>query len=283
MGGPILYGTIMLAGLLLRAGMVWSADTGSAVNAVPVPPLGVIDSRLLPIGYSGHEKLVYDVSWTGGVKIGELDLEVNALPGVEEGYEIKATVTTQNGALHWVYPIEDVHVTRVKGPDRLPYYYEIWQKEGYNYSAHRIIEYHQQSGYIRYMRNDRLEREYYVKGKTNNEFSAFFNSRLMPFVIGGQFMVPTFADKRRVKVVVNVIAEKKFEQTVIGPVTAVAIMPVMTFKGLYDKQGDTVIWYTNDECRVPVQVNSKIIIGSLTAKLTAYNNPACTLYEAVMK
>ena len=46
-------------------------------------------------------------------------------------------------------------------------------------------------------------------------------------------------------------------------------------------RGDTVIWYTDDDCRVPVRINSKIIIGSLTAELTAYENPACTLYQTV--
>lgn len=55
----------------------------------------------------------------------------------------------------------------------------------------------------------------------------------------------------------------------------------MTFKGLYDKKGDTVIWYTDDECRVPVLINSKIVIGSLTARLAAYKNSACTRYKQV--
>ena len=274
---------MILACLFMKAVMAWSADTDSAANTALKPSLGVIESQLLPVGYSGHERLEYDVSWTGGIKIGELHLDVNSLSGIAGGYEIRATVSTENGALNLVYPIEDLHVTKVEGPNRLPYHYEVWQKEGYKYRAHRIIEYDQANGYIRYMKNDHLEGEYHVTGETNNEFSSFFNSRLMPFIVGGQFVVPTFADKRRVNVVVNVVSHKKFDHTVIGPVKTVAIMPVMTFKGLYDKRGDTVIWYTDDACRVPVRINSKIIIGSLTAELTAYENPACPLYRAVGK
>lgn len=268
---------------LAYPGMAWAGNSDSTVTDIAALPLGVIESQLLPVGYSGHEKLVYDVSWTGGIKIGELHLEVNALSGVVDGYEIKAAVTTKNGALNLVYPIEDLHVTKVMGPNRLPYHYEIWQKEGYKYRAHRIIEYNQKNGYIRYVKNDRIEGEYHVVGEVNNEFSSFFNSRLMPFTIGGQFVVPTFADKKRVNVVVHAVSQKKFDQTIIGPVTTVAIMPVMTFKGLYDKRGDTVIWYTDDECRVPIRINSKIIIGSLTAELTAYDNAACKLYPAITK
>ena len=56
----------------------------------------------------------------------------------------------------------------------------------------------------------------------------------------------------------------------------------MKFSGLYDKRGDTVVWYTDDVCRVPVQVNSKLIIGSLTARLVAYENKACPQYDGAL-
>lgn len=271
---------VLLLVLAFSAGPAVAGDAAAAVEG-NAPPYGIIDPALLATGYSGKENLVYDVSWTGGIKIGELHLQINSLAGTADEYEIRATVTTQNAAIDHIYPIKDLHVTRVRGPKRLPYHYEIWQKEGYRYRAHRVIEYNQETGQIRYMKNDKLEGLYQVEGETNNEFTSFFNSRLMDFVVGGRFIVPTFADKKRVEVVVNAISRKHFEETLIGPVTTMEIMPVLTFKGLYDKKGDTVIWYTDDECRVPVLINSKIRIGSLTAELTAYDNPACTRYAAV--
>ena len=263
----------------LRPVSAFATDAAAAVDH-KAPPYGIIDPALLATGYSGKEELLYDVSWTGGIKIGELHLEVNSLPGTADDFEIRATVTTKNAAIDLIYPVKDVHVTRVRGPKKLPYHYEIWQKEGYRYRAHRIIEFNQETGEIIYTKNNKLEGLFRVDGETNNEFSSFFNSRLMDFPLGSGFIVPTFADKKRVEVVVNAIATKYFEETLLGPVTTVEIMPVMTFKGLYDKKGDTVIWYTDDECRVPVMINSKIIIGSLTAELTAYNNPACSRYPA---
>lgn len=275
---------VMLFAVLALHFSVAQAETSGPPepNTVDIP-LGVVDPGLLPIGYSGQEILFYDVSWTGGIKIGEMSLEVTELPEIEEGYQIKAVVTTKNGAVNLIYPIEDVHVTTVRGPNRLPYHYEIWQKEGYRYKAHRVIEYDQEKGTVRYRKNEKPGREYHIDGETNNEFSSFFNSRLMPFTIGGKFVVPTFADKKRVEVIVHAVGQKKFPATILGPVNTVAIMPVMTFKGLYDKKGDTVIWYTDDECRVPVRITSKIIIGSLTADLSAYANPACKRYPAVKK
>jgi hypothetical protein len=271
--------TVLAMAICFWSTRVLAGDAAAAIDHI-TPQYGIIDPALLATGYSGKENLLYDVSWTGGIKIGELQLQINTLPGTDDEYEIRATVTTKNAAIDLIYPIKDLHVTRVRGPKRLPYHYEIWQKEGYKYRAHRVIEFNQETGKIKYTKNDKLEGLFQVDGETNNEFSSFFNSRLMDFPIGRGFIVPTFADKKRVEVVVNAIATKHFDETLIGPVTTVEIMPVLTFKGLYDKKGDTVIWYTNDECRVPVMINSKILIGSLTAELTAYENPACTRYQA---
>ncbi len=55
----------------------------------------------------------------------------------------------------------------------------------------------------------------------------------------------------------------------------IEVLPRMTFKGLYDKSGDTVIWFTDDGCRVLVRIRSKILIGSLTAELVAYHGSSC--------
>jgi hypothetical protein len=245
-------------------------------------PEGAILSELLSTGYSNGQKLQYDVSWTGGIKIGELHLEINRL--TDEGddvYEIRACVSTKNGPINWVYPINDLHVTKVRGPEMLPFYYEIWQQEGFHYRAHRVLQYDQEKGTINYMKNGKKEGDFTLDGVVNNEFSAFFNSRLMPLEVGRSFVVPTFADKKRVEVEVRPINRERLDETIFGPVDTIEVMPIMTFRGLYDKQGDTVIWYSDDKCRVPVLINSKIRIGSLTAELISYENPACQLYPAV--
>lgn len=246
-------------------------------------PYGVIDPDLLDTGYPEKEILDYDVFWSGRIKIGQLRIEIEQMQELEDNFEIKASITTKGGAISLIYPVKDTHITHVRGEKRLPYKYEVWQKEGYNYEAHRLTEYNQENGQIKNWKNDKPRGEVSVDGEINNEFSSFFNSRLMTQEIGAQFIVPTFADKKRVEVVVNVIGEQQMEKTVIGSVATVKVMPVMTFKGLYDKKGDTVIWYTADECRVPVLINSKIVIGSLTARLAAYENSSCTRYKSVIR
>ena len=243
---------------------------------------GTIDERFIATCYSGGEKFRYDISYTGGLKLGELHLSVDTTDEVEDGYIIHARVTTDNGMFSKIYPIEDAHVTRVKGGDRLPYHYEVWQKEGYNYKAHRVSRYLQEQGRILYQHNDKPVETFTVKTPIQNEFSSFFASRLMEFTPGKPFLVPTFADEKRNEVVVMVRGTEMVKKTILGDVDTMVVEPIMKFSGLYDKRGDTVIWYSNDACRVPVQVNSKLVLGSLTARLVSYKNPACPQYDGAM-
>jgi len=245
-------------------------------------PYGVIDPALIPYTYSGGESFRYDISYSGGFKLGELHLSILASENHPDGYEIHARVTTENGMFSNIYPVEDSYVTKVSGPQRLPYHYEVWQKEGYSYEAHRVTQYDQKNHLVYYWKNENPVKIFKISNTTQNEFSSFFASRIMPFVIGEPFVVPTYADEKRIEVVVMVRERELLNKTLFGKVETIVIEPIMTFSGLYDKRGDTVIWYTDNECRVPVLINSKILLGSLTAKLVAYDNPACDKYDGAI-
>ncbi len=272
---------IVLSFLLISAAIVAASEKPAADPREGIP-FGVIDKDLITTIYSGNEKFRYDISYSGGMKLGELYLSVDPAEDVEDGFIIHARVTTENGIFSKVYPIEDVHVTRVQGPERLPYHYEVWQKEGFSYESHRVFRYKQKKGRILYQHNDKPVEVFKVKTPIQNEFSSFFGSRLMAFEPGKPFLVPTYADEKRNEVVVMVRGRDLLKKTILGDIDTMVVEPIMEFSGLYDKRGDTVIWYSNDECRVPVKVNSKLVLGSLTAKLVSYSNPACPQYDGAI-
>lgn len=246
-------------------------------------PDGVMLSELIPVLYSGGERFEYNISWSGGIKIGEAVIDIVEVDKKSQIYDLKVRVTSKGGAFAWVYPVDDLHITTVQGPERLPIKHESWQKEGYGYEAHKVTLFDQEGGKYVYQNGDNPPREYLVDGKTHNEFSSFLASRLMAFETGKPFVVPTWADKTRVKVIVEVGERKKMKKTVLGSLDVVKVMPILTFSGTYDQRGDTTVWYSDDKCRIPVRVNSKIIIGSLTAKLSGWENAACELYPKVKK
>lgn len=242
--------------------------------AAEITPLGVPDPSLLVSAYGGDESFQYDVSWSGGIKIGELFLRIMRKAEGQDDFEIHARVKS-SGAFSLIYPVDDTFITRVQGPERLPVRYEVEQKEGFGYRAHRLTVYDQEKGLVRYRKNDGPEREFVVTGKVHNEFSSFFITRVLPFTPGKSLIVSTFADEKRHEVLVTPEKWMQEEETLLGPIGVIAVLPRMTFKGLYDKSGDTVVWFTDDACRIPLRIHSKILIGSLIAELVAYHGTSC--------
>lgn len=254
---------------------------GTESHATRTIPYGNQQSKLLKTAYHPGEKFIYDISWTGGLKIGELHIEIKQSEEMDKALEIHVLATTENSVIERIYPVRDRHVTKVYGKKRLPFRYEVWQKEGWGYEAHRVTRYRQQLKQVWYWHNDNPLVVYHVDGFVHNEFSSFLATRVMELQLDKPFIVPTFADHRRNEVVVEVMAKSRLEDTALGTVETIEVMPIMKFEGLYDKRGDTVIWFTDDECRVPVKINSKIILGSLTSDLVGWESPNCTKYKKV--
>jgi len=224
--------------------------------------------------FSGHEEMHYNISWTGGIKIGDLTLRLKQVN--DDEYEIFARVTDY-GVFKFFYPVDDVFVTLLQGALKLPYRYDVLQREGRGSVTRRLSLYDQKELAVSYRKNDFPEEIFEISGTVHNEFSSFYITRSMILEPGRPFMVPTFADKKRNEVKVEVRGREEVDSP-FGRVRTLVVEPVMKFKGLYDKEGDTVIWITDDACRVPVKIRSKILIGSLTAELDAYTNRACERY-----
>ena len=257
----------LLPGLcLFFLSISWVAIAESVPMTMPVA------DDLIRTIYSGGETMHYEVSWSGGIKIGDLFLSVRqAASG--DGYAIRARVRDY-GLFRLFYPVNDTFTTYVRGPLKLPYRYEVEQKEGHGSSTtHRLTIYDQKNLQVSYRKNREPWKKFTLAGPAYNEFSSFFITRALNFA-GKRPVVPTFVDKKRHEVAVAMLAREK-HKSMFGRINTLKVMPKMDFKGLYDKDGDTVFWLTDDNCRVPVAINSKILIGSLVAELVEYKNPAC--------
>ncbi|MCI5221137.1 MAG: DUF3108 domain-containing protein [Candidatus Electrothrix sp. AR4] len=241
-----------------------------AKNHVKETPLS-IDSEALAVIYSGQEKMHFSVSWSGGVKIGDLYMTV-APEASGDGLLITARVTDY-GLFKFFYPVNDTFITAVRGPLKLPYRYDVHQLEG-SMEVRRRTTYDQQKFELRYRKHENPTTLYMLTGPTYNEFSSFFITRSLRLNGKCQQIIPSFVDKKRHKVAVKVLGKEK-KETLFGLMNTIKVMPKMYFKGLYNKDGDTVFWLTDDACRVPVEIRSKILVGSLVAELVEYSNPAC--------
>ncbi|MCI5166538.1 MAG: DUF3108 domain-containing protein [Candidatus Electrothrix sp. GM3_4] len=230
-----------------------------------------LDPQALAVIYSGQEKMHFAISWSGGIKIGDLVLTIT--PNSSGNRLVIMAKVTDHGLFKLLYPVDDTFTTLVQGPLKLPSRYEVYQREGKR-KVHRLTLYDQKKFQVRYRKHQDPLTLYTLAGPVYNEFSAFFITRALRFKKEVQEIIPSFVDEQRHKVAVKVLGKEQ-KETIFGPKNTIKVMPKMNFKGLYDKDGDTVFWVTDDACRIPVEIRSKILIGSLVAELENYSNPAC--------
>ncbi len=217
----------------------------------------------------------FSVSWSGGIKIGDLHLSLSKAPA--NGGQVLIARVTDYGLFKAVYPVDDTFVTQLRGPLKLPVRYAVQQIERRK-TVQRLTLYDQQQFKIIYKKQNKLPESYQLDGPAYNEFSAFFITRALRLNQEQQQAVPVFVDKKRHLVPVKIF-RKEAKDTLFGRLNTVKVQPKMAFRGLYDKNGDTVFWLTDDICRVPVEIQAKLLIGSLVAELVEYSNPACVLYR----
>jgi stage V sporulation protein SpoVS len=259
------------------------SSQGTAVVAAETLELGrsQLDSATLAVIFSGSETLHYAVSWGGGVKIGDIYIKITREKTRQDAFNISAKVKDY-GPLKVIYPVDDTFNCFVSGPMKLPYRYDVHQKEGYRRETTRLTHYDQVNHLVRYQKNKKAEQQFVIAGTVYNEFASFIITRALLLQEGEDLIVPTFADKKRQEVKVALVQREK-RATIFGEKTTLKIQPKMHFKGLYEKSGNTFLWLTDDRCRVPVEIHSKIVVGSLVAELVDYANPACPELRGVKK
>jgi len=66
---------------------------------------------------------------------------------------------------------------------------------------------------------------------------------------------------------VRVIRRERVEVPA-GKFDCVVVEPVLKSEGIFKSKGEMMVWISDDDRRIPVQVKSKVPIGSISVSLT---------------
>jgi hypothetical protein len=212
------------------------------------------------------EKLVYDLTWTG-VSAGTATLEVSNSNGVTK------LVSTAHSA-DWVsafYKVDNRVESLLKNgkPEALiglPENYRIKLREG-RHKRDRELNFDHSNLKVTFIDHRGKEKKTYRIGEnTFDPLSSFYSVRTLPLVVGKSVYVNIFDSKKFWRVEVQVLRKEKV-RTSLGRFNTVVIKPLMQSEGLFNRKGDMYIWLTDDVKRIPVKMQTKVAIGSITATL----------------
>jgi len=110
-------------------------------------------------------------------------------------------------------------------------------------------------------------RSFDVPAQVHDVLSAFYYVRTRPLVEGSSFSIPTHDNEKSYEMVVRVLRRERVEVPA-GKFDCVVVEPVLKSEGIFKSKGQMFVWLSDDERRIPVQVKSKVPIGSISVSLT---------------
>jgi hypothetical protein len=99
-----------------------------------------------------------------------------------------------------------------------------------------------------------------------DSLSALYYLRTMPLTEGSVFSFPMVSEGKGWEAVCTVV-RREMLSTALGRVPTVVIQPEMKYQGVLKKNGDSFLWLTDDERRIPVRLEAKVKVGTVVAHL----------------
>ena len=212
------------------------------------------------------ERLVFDVNY-GFITAGEAVLEVPALDTVagRKCFRIEFRVNSLP-SFSWIYRVEDRYVTYIDVATIAPWKFEQHVREG-SYKRDFIAEFDQRRNVAK-----TSEGTYPVPPYVHDILSAFYYARTIdygPLKAGDQVLLSNFSKDKTYDLVVRVLGRQQLE-IAAGTFNTVVIEPLVREGGLIKTEGRIVVWLTDDERKIPIRVNTKVVIGSIDTELKGY-------------
>jgi hypothetical protein len=106
-----------------------------------------------------------------------------------------------------------------------------------------------------------------VPARVHDVLSAFYYIRTCPLPDGATVSIPTYDNEKSYDMVVKVLRRERIEVPA-GKFDCVLVEPELKSEGIFKSKGEMQVWLSDDERRIPVQVKSKVPIGSISVSLT---------------
>jgi hypothetical protein len=237
---------------------------GGSADSLDTFEWRTIENRAFGVG----EKLVFDVSY-GLVTAGEAILAIPRLDwiGVRQTFAVEVTVKSLP-SFSWIYKVEDTYRTFIDTQSIAPLRFEQHIREG-SYRRDFVATFDQQRNIARTTDGKEVPIPPYV----HDIMSAFYYVRTIDFTgraTGDVIMLQNFYKDKTHDLAVKILGRQELE-VAAGTFNTIVLEPMVREGGLFKSEGRIVIWLSDDELKIPLRINSKVVIGSIDTELREYS------------
>lgn len=216
------------------------------------------------------EKLTFDIKY-GIIGAGRASLSITE--SVHQDtipvYEIRSEART-NSFFDRLFKVRDEIVSVWDQEKLVTRKFHKRLREG-SYRQNRIHFYYPEQNltvYMRYSYSDEEWREEVmdIPDNTQDMLSSFYLVRKKELIPGESVYVQATADGRSTEVEVKVHRIEEID-TIFGKKECVVIEPILENESIFKHTAEIYIWVTNDEYKIPIKLESKVIFGHFRAIL----------------
>ncbi|MCA0445966.1 MAG: DUF3108 domain-containing protein [Bacteroidetes bacterium] len=234
-----------------------------AVPKAEQPP--VFDYRRMNLdAYRLGEKLTFDIKY-GVILAG------SGVMSVDKEFVYKNRIVQRvlfearsNSAYSWIYKVEDKYVSYLDKYGIYPWKFIQKIREG-SYKKDTEVEFDHVKG-LAFERG----KQYKIPSYTHDIISAFYyfrNNDLSSVKKGSIIKLSNYSKGKVHPLDVRIVGWQKVKVPA-GSFNCIILEPMVKAGGLFKNEGTLFVWLTNDPLKIPVKVETKVVIGSITVELS---------------
>ena len=235
----------------------------------------LIPPKLNVTAFDIGEKLIFKIRY-GFIKAGNAEMKVMKKTRLR-GREVYHLQTTASSVPFFdaFYKVRDVVNSFVATDGFYSLRFEKKLREG-DYYVDQFVDYYQEDSlaaleFIRYEDSDlnirdRKQREMTVPPFINDILSSFYYVRNLDLQVGKSVFISNH-EKDKVYDLEIKVYKKETIDVEAGEFRCIVVEPLLKGEGIFKQDGRLKIWLTDDDKKIPVQMKTKIAIGSLTTEL----------------
>jgi hypothetical protein len=227
------------------------------------PEIRHIDNNAFGVG----EKLTFDISY-GFVHAGEAIMEIPDFKYVNGRKTFETFITAASYAsFDWIFKVRDRYATYMDVEGVFPWRFEQHVREG-SYSRDFDANFDPEEKTAETSDGKKYSAPAYV----HDIVSAFYFVRTMNLTSyhkGDKINLQNFYEDKTHPLTVMVLGHQQITVDA-GTFNCVVVEPLVVEGGLFKNEGSIKVWLTDDGNHIPVKMSSKVIVGSIDAKLTKF-------------
>ena len=227
------------------------------------PAFRTVENNAFGVG----ERLLFDVGY-GFLHAGEAVMAVSSVETLFNRPCYRATFDVRStGAFSFFYKVRDHYESYIDSTGLFPWKFEQHiQEGGYRRDFAAVFDQYRRKVVT-------SDKEYDIPEYVHDVVSALYFTRTLDFTgkrPGERVHLQNFYKDQTYPLDVKYLGRQAIEVEA-GTFDCVIIEPLVKEGGLFKSEGRIIIWFTDDERKIPIKVSTKVLIGSIDAELKAYS------------